>query len=495
MSKATWFLLVTLSLSYSFNSFSQEPVQPNRVEFKAMASDSHFEVYPLPDSTLFLYAHNYSGLSLKETFTFSRFDQKLNTIWSGEIPIDDNYSFQHIYADRNYVYMLFLTYKPWELVLLKINSLNASYTESTYDLRDYGLAADLKIDKFKVLDNNVFFAAYDLRHLIVLNLDLQTDQIKTIPALYDQLDALAAFNMDTATQRAEFILSESNGRLGRMQVKRFTPAGDLRSINIVQSKINRSLITGQLSPGDSSQKTLVGTYSLRDMRYAQGLFTSRLFDNQSDIYYYDFKSFRHFFDYMRKGRRERIYRRAARFKARVKEFRLRYRILLHDIIYYEKGMLLVAEAYYPQYSGASTYSYGLGPAARVFDGYRYTHTIACAFDKEGKLLWDNSFTLKDALQESLVENTQLARSGDKIIMAYSDEKFIRYKIIQQDSVSENNTRVAVQTYYPTEKVTEAEKTGLLSWYGNVFISFGYQRVRPAGSSARNVFYLNKIMFK
>ncbi|QMU29592.1 hypothetical protein [Adhaeribacter radiodurans] len=495
MSKATWFLLFTFWIFQSYIAYSQEPVQPNRVEFEATTSDSHFEVYPLQDSTLFVYAHDYSDLSTKETFTFSKFDQELNKIWSGQIPIQEDYRLQHIFADHNFIYILFLTYKPWEFVLLRINSFNAAYSEVTYDLRDYDLPADLRIESFKVLNNNAYLIAYDLRHLIVLNLDLQTDQIKTIPALYDKADALATFNADTATQRAEFVLSESNGRIGRLQVKRFDEIGNLRSIKILQSKLNRSLITSQLSPGDSSQKIMVGTYSLRDMRYAQGLFTSQLFNEQSDIIYYDFKSFRHFFDYMRKGRRERLYRKAARFKAKDKDFRLRYRILLHDIIYYEKGMLLVAEAYYPQYSSSSTYNYGLAPLARVFDGYRYTHTIACAFDKEGKLIWDNSFTLRDALQENLIENTQLIRTGDKIIMAYSDEKNIRYKIIQQDSVTKDNSKVAVLANEPNEKVTEAERTGLLSWYNNVFIAYGYQRVRPPGGPARNVFYLNKVVFE
>ena len=500
MFKTTRFLLFVFSFVSHFASYSQEEggpgiSQPARLEFEATTSDSYYEVYPLQDSALFVYAHNYAGFSSKESFTFSKYDDQLNPIWSGTLPLKDDYTLQQVYADRNYIYLLFLTYRPWEFVLYKVNSFNAAYTEQTYDLRDYDLPADLKIDSFKALGNQIFITAYDLRHLIVMHLDFRTDQIKTLPALYDRPDALAAFNMDTATQRAEFILSESNGRVGRMQVKRFTPTGDLRSIKIVQSKLNRSLITGQLSPGDSIRKTLVGTYSLRDIRYAQGIFTSQLFDDQSEIYYYDFKSLHHFFDYMRKGRRERLYRKAARFKAKDKEFRLRYRILLHDIVYYDQGMLLVAEAYYPQYTSSNSYNYGLGPSTRIFDGYRYTHTIVCAFDKSGKLLWDNSFTLKDAMQDNLVENTQLARDGDKLIMAYSDEKVIRYKIIQQDSVSDNNLKVAVRPTHENEKVVEAEKTGLLQWYGNVFIAYGYQRVRPSHSPARQIFYLNKVVFE
>ena len=126
MSKATWVFLVTLSFLLSFNSFGQKPAQSNRVEFEATVSDSHFEVYPLPDSTLFVYAHNYSGLNPKETFTFTRYDQNLKAIWSGEIPLNDDYSLQHIYGDHNYIYVLFLTYKPWEFVLLKINNFNAA---------------------------------------------------------------------------------------------------------------------------------------------------------------------------------------------------------------------------------------------------------------------------------------------------------------------------------------------------------------------------------
>ncbi len=113
MLKATWFLLVTISFLYPNNAFSQEPVQAKRVEFEATTSDSHFEVFPLLDSTLFVYAHSYSGLISKETFTFSKFDHDLNSIWSGEIPLKDDYALQHIYADRHYIYILFLTYKPW----------------------------------------------------------------------------------------------------------------------------------------------------------------------------------------------------------------------------------------------------------------------------------------------------------------------------------------------------------------------------------------------
>src|SRR5215210_3123313 len=106
MLQARWFLLVVFLIFQSSIAYSQEPVQPNRVEFEATISDSHFQVFPLEDSTLFVYAHDYSGLSAKEKFVFSRFDQNLNKIWGGEIPIQDDYSLQHIYADHNYIYLL-----------------------------------------------------------------------------------------------------------------------------------------------------------------------------------------------------------------------------------------------------------------------------------------------------------------------------------------------------------------------------------------------------
>ncbi len=88
------FYFVSLLSAYSQEEGAQGISQPARVEFEATTADSYYEVYPLQDSALFMYAHNYAGFNTKEAFTFSKYDEQLNPIWSGTLPLKDDYTLQ-----------------------------------------------------------------------------------------------------------------------------------------------------------------------------------------------------------------------------------------------------------------------------------------------------------------------------------------------------------------------------------------------------------------
>ena len=50
------------------------------------------------------------------------------------------------------------------------------------------------------------------------------------------------------------------------------------------------------------------------------------------------------------------------------------------------------------------------------------------------------------------------------------------------------------TYNESDNIQLTEEPGIIRWYDNHFVAFGFQRVKPAGTEARSVFYLNKISF-
>ena len=74
-----------------------------------------------------------------------------------------------------------------------------------------------------------------------------------------------------------------------------------------------------------------------------------------------------------------------------------YLIKCHNIIKKGDNYILAGEAFYPTYRSEQRSFYLRGQIStswvQVFDGYQYTHAVIIGFDKEGKLIWDNTFKM------------------------------------------------------------------------------------------------------
>lgn len=495
--------LVWLVLGLCRSTTAQQIRQDARAEIEAKTFSDHYQVIPFPDSTLIVYKSPYYEF-FKPKHSFKRFDHNLKQLWEITIELEDYLELHQIYPADKYLYILYLDRNPMRFHLLKLDTRTSEHTLTRYNLRDFDLDSDTRLDEFKVLGDKVFITAHNNRNFLVLHLDLQAKEIRPIPALYDQLSALADFHLDTLANRAEFILAESNGPRGRLQAKRFSLDGQLYSTNFIQSDFKKNLITARFTPGDSVSKRLIGAFSVRDLRFAQGLFTAPLTGDRDSIVYYDFIELKHFFDFLSKRGQRRLQQRAERYKQKNKELRLSYRIMLHDLQVYRDTVYLFAEAYtlthntnqVNRYLTRSAYPYLNGvflpnqtpPEAQT----RYSHSLVVAFDRNGKLLWDNAYVLEDAVTNQLAQLTQPAFAGDKVVLAYAYKKDIRYKVIHRDQPSDNELSVPVTTFSPTEKVTSTEDADLQHWYGRHYVAFGFQNIREPGSPSREVFYLNKV---
>jgi hypothetical protein len=503
--KATRLILVLawLALGLPRGTAAQELLQEARTEIEAKTFSDNYKVIPFPDSSLIVYKSPYYEY-FKPKHSFKRFDQNLKQLWEITIELEDYLELHQFYAADKFLYILYLDRNPMRFHLLKLDTRTSEHTLTRYNLKDFDLDSDTRLDEFKVLGDKVFITAHNNRNFLVLHLDLQAKEIRPIPALYDQLSALADFHLDTLANRAEFILAESNGPRGRLQAKRFSLDGALYSTNFIQPDFRKNLITARFTPGDSLSKRLIGAFSTRDLRFAQGFFTAPLTAGRDSIVYYDFLELKHFFDFMSKRAQRRLQQRAERYKQKNKELRLNYRIMLHDLQVYRDTVYLFAEAYslthntsqINRYLTRSAYPYlnsiflpnQTPPEAQT----RYSHSLVMAFDRHGKLLWDNAYVLEDAVTNKLAQLTQPAFAGDKVFLAYAYKKDIRYKVIHRDRASDNELSVPVSTYSPKEKVTSTDEADLQFWYGRHYIAFGFQHIREPGNPAREVFYLNKV---
>jgi hypothetical protein len=294
----------------------------------------------------------------------------------------------------------------------------------------------------------------------------------------------------------------------------------------VQTESERSLLTAQLSPPeDTTARLLAGTYGLRDMRYAQGLFATDLTPRAATaatgrpaLRFYDFKRFRHFFDYLNPTREAKLRDRSARREAReASPLQWHFHLLLHELLRQpDGGYTLMAEVYTQQYNYSNTSTWRGGAASsytpmmrpyQMYNGYstspnsagfRTSHVVVCGFDKRGNLLWDNTFVVGPGLIRSDLEEAvqPLVLANGNLVLAYLLDNEVHYKRIRQGEPSPNDTKVELLTSASsnTEKVLDVQQPELLPWGDNKFIASGFQRIKVDRGAERQVFFLQALHF-
>ncbi|MDB5235264.1 MAG: hypothetical protein JWR44_2257 [Hymenobacter sp.] len=497
------------------------PRQTARTELYLEQSDSEVHVQALPaDSTVVLLLGRNRPLSSKTTFSFQQYDQNLHLRQDSPLEVPDEFDFTRMCAEGSTVYALFTSRStPGRLLAVAYNGQLGRVRTQQYETR-----LSREIVELKALDGRLFATVLlnDQLHVTALLLDVATGQMQYLSSIYEPLPTQLTFVADAATRRAEYVLSQTNGRKSRLLLKQLTDRGQLVSSEFVQAESERSLITAQLTPPqDTTARLLMGTYSLRDPSYAQGLFATSLLPDvgtgtKPALRFYDFLHLKHFFDYLKPSRQARLRLRTERRLARSSPpLRWHYRLLLHELVpQADGGYVLVAEVYIPHYRYNSYGSY-TGPynnlgnqfgyaspyaSSRVFDGYQTTHALVCGFDRGGNLIWDNTFVVNNLRRFNLEEAVRLQPLPDgRLVLAYLDEDKLRYKVINRAESSANDFQVPLKTNTAategsTERATDTFQADLLPWFGSRFVATGYQRVRVEHGKDREVFFMNTVVF-
>ncbi|MBX0290904.1 hypothetical protein K3G63_10665 [Hymenobacter sp. HSC-4F20] len=494
-----------------------QPSQPYRLELPLESYSSDVLVQPLQeDSSVVLLIEKDPVLSSKTEYTFQKLNYKLQPGQTVPVPVPRGYTFREICAEGTDVYALFQGNAPGVLWVAAFDSRTGELGTGEFKTK-----RTQEVHDMKALDGNLFVTVEADMHLTILLLDLKKATFRFLPSVYEPLPATFTFLADSVTKRAELILSETNGFKSRLQLKQLSDSGQLLHSEFVQAGSERGLLEAQLSPGDSAARLLAGTYTLRDSRYSQGLFAADLnagvtaTGQRRSLRYYDFLNLKHFFDFMKPARLARMRQRSERLRATDRQYRHRYRLLMHDMLPIREGYVLVAEVYYPRFNNSTSnnlgglYNYGYGtlsPLARYYnsnhlrrsEGYRTTHALICGFDRRGNLLWDNSFLMKEVEQTLLQESVRVRPlpDGRRLAMAYLKEDDLFYKIIDEATPTPNDWQVKIQTTNnsTTEKTTSTQQEELIPWYGSRFLAAGYQHISPVKGSNRDVYFLNVVEF-
>ncbi|HEX5171767.1 MAG TPA: hypothetical protein VFW11_21460, partial [Cyclobacteriaceae bacterium] len=273
---------------------------------------------------------------------------------------------------------------------------------------------------------------------------------------------------------------------------------------------NKSLIFGRSIKTMNNMQIVAGVYGNRLGEYSRGLFIATIDPNNiQQLRYYNYGDLKNFFNYMKAKRTNRIKERIERRKIKGKKIKFNYRFLVHELVQYNDQYLLLGEAFYPQYKSISSSSGFFIPSSigssvvrgnQIFEGYRYTHAVIIGFNKDGKLIWDNSFEINDIKTFTLEQYVKLEVKPEKIVLLYLYDNEIRTKIIQGDKVLEGKSVDPIKTLHENDIIAKDNKETrkLDYWYNNYFYAYGVQNIiSPSqnNSARRRVFFVNKVSYR
>jgi hypothetical protein len=508
------------------------PRQAARTELLLDPDTDEVQVQALPADTAVVLLIRHEGPGMRTPrYVFQHYGANLHLRRETPVEIPEEFELQRLCAEPGVVYALFRSpAKTGRLLAVAYDAREGQVRVQGFDTKLCREVVALKAMAGRLLVN---VTLSDQQHQTVLLLDVANGNFQFLPSLYEPLDTELTSVADRPAGHAEFVLSQSNGRKQRLQLKRLSAEhGQLLSSEFVQTESERSLLTAQLSPPeDTTTRLLAGTYGLRDLHSVQGLFATDLTSrsataasNRPALRFYDFKRFRHFFDYLKPTKEARLRDRTARREAReVSPVRWHYRLLLHELLRQpDGGYTLVGEVYTPQYNYSSygglalnpysitgrnsygAYNSGYNPYAnygtsnRSFVGFRTTQAVVCGFDKRGNLLWDNTFVVGPGLVRTVLEEAvqPLALSDGRLVLAYLLDNELHYKCITQSEPAPNDTKVELLTSATNqpEKVLEVRHPELMPWGDNKFVASGFQRIKVERGPERQVFFLQVLHF-
>lgn len=479
-------------------------IQTSRFEIPLRSEDDEFEIVHAGIGGLYLTRRTTHGAN--NFIQLIKLDTALQHTWSGFLPIDMLYKVvgKRRHSDQLYILSRSINPKNNDLVLYVVNEHTGNYT--THRIRSFIPFAP---SEFQVTEKCVLVGGQFNNVPVVVHYDLASKKSKVLPAMFNEAGELNQIKINEDGSFDVLISARNLQRQITILIKSYDAEGNLLINNPLGAGANYHLLFGRSIKTNSELQIVAGVFGNRNREYSKGMFIATIDPSgHQNIRYFHYGDLKNFFKYMKAKREQRVKSRIERKKIKGKRARFMYRFLVHELILHNDQYILLGEAFYPKYRSVSRSSYGFFSSfdqgqsirdGRIFDGYFYTHAVVMAFNKNGDLLWDNSFEINDVKTFTLEQFVKLHVLDDRIALAYQFQNQILTKIIKDDQVLEGKTSDPIATFGKNEfvKKSSSDNEKLEYWYDDYLFASGSHEVvnKTTSTRSRKVFYINKLTFE
>lgn len=496
-------LIRWLFLSFLSVNTHAQIIQSARYEIPLYRDVSNYEIIPAEENGLFvlrrIFVHDTDQLEL------TCLDTAFQYQWQGYLPLNKGSLLISKRAAYRKLYILQRNQKfsRDDLSLITITQDSGKYIQ--YLIQNYIPITPIE---FQILPEGVLIGGYYNNVPVVIHYSFITRKSRILPGLLNESGELTQIKVYPDGSFDVLICAKNFKGIQTVWIKSYDPSGDLTSNYALRPEENKNLLFAQSLKIDNDMQVIAGVYGARQSEYSRGLFIASIDPSgMQQMRYYNFADLENFFKYMKANRELRVKARIERRKIKGKRIRFSYRFLVHQIVPYQGTYVMLGEAFYPKYTTIDQNRYGFFDASsrsfasaydgRIFDGYRYTHAVVIGFDKNGTVIWDNSFEINDVKTYTLEQFVKLETLPDKISLLYVYDNELRSKIIKGSEVIEGKTAEPIKTKLKNEVVKKegADNTKLEYWYKGYFYAYGVQEIAHADYGKRWVFFINKVSYQ
>ena len=483
-----------------------------RLEFEAALNSDIYELVPLGSQgfLVFFETRDVAGEGSKN-WLFIFYNPSFTEVWKANIPVITDASYQNYIQNDSLLYLFFLNsdkVKPgtdnFQLLTLDLAKGLSYETKGN-------LPAESIFVKFCIAGTKVFLGL-NLKNeqAAIYSIDLKSGPISEFRITYPDQNIIEDIVYDPFHDQ---VITTVSNFIERRQNKIFmlvlsVDSGFIYDMEVSPVLAGKYLNTAKINIPDSAQLFLLGTYGSIASKMpsideyfgieSAGIYATRIYEKkQAFMNYYNFMEFHN----LKSGVSARDYYRLQKKKEReTPEYSMNYELLTHDPELHDSTLVLMLEAFYPEFRTVSDISYDywgrpITHTYTVFEGYRFFNSILAGFSYNGELVWDNSLEINVSTINRLDKKVAYFFDGEPAILFYNDGSKISYRICLKNAELEPFTKLNLETSEFGDKITSTGQNWLIHWYDYYFLAYGYHTIRNnllADKNERTVFYINKI---
>ncbi len=501
--------------------------QAERFELIQKGSDDYFTVISLEEEGIALVREKNKYEGNRKLWEIIVLDTSLKEQSKVDIEINQRYNLVGYEIARNYLYLL---YRTGETTRNSLELVEISTAEGRETARhEISPELDFKISHFNKVGPNIILGGYVTNEPTILLYEPENNSIKVLPGFFQKDNELVDLRVNENSTFNVVLIDRSQRSERKLVFKTFDAMGNLLLEDIVDVDEDYALQNSLSTTLKREELMLLGTWGDRQGKQSMGFFSLAVDPfSQQKIKYFHFGEMDHFVDYLNPKRADKIKESTRDAIANGRKPSFSTYVMPFRIEETSEGFIVLAEVYNPTNSMNSYYNspygrpyygnpyyynpfwpgyfpgmrmyrpYGYGDPMRNNENFKYSESVAVAFDAQGKIIWDHSLVLEETKRPVLEQVSDFYSDDEGLHFLYKKESELRIKSISLEEGTAVETTETIKLLEPTEDIRSEKEfeDGVRFWYGNAFYVWGYHSVRNPENRenrVRDVFYINKVV--
>lgn len=493
-----------------------------RIEVPSDLDVESYHVEPLDkEGVLIFYESNELNKEKKRKWYFGFFDTKLEQQWLKFVGLENKMQFVNSIFVNNKVHLLFRNIGRgrnengfYEIISLDIASQKFEEISGTFP-------AKAEIVGFEVIGNMACMGINLKKNetdLLFVNLGTgEINPIKLAESYESYIETIYANKLDKNFYIA--LKVKRDNRYIEDFIHILTPKG--KSLDVIELKTDNNikvLRKFQFVEMDIKQIAVFGIYDIQTGRIpdfsnledednpkSAGLFFFKLQNyNITEIKFLDFMKLDNIHGSISQRKITKVKTADGNLEGSASEkiTNAFFNINKPQINYDGDKFIFSAEIYKPHYQTETRmdYDYYGRPypyTYSVFAGYQFFDVIVVSLTKDGNLIWNNDFIIRDLKSYSLQRHTVIFKNENFVTAAYVNDGKVHSKTFE-GKLDIDSDETSIATNFNKDRVVEDENNHIVKWFDNYFLIYGYQKINNRSLTKQNertIFFINKIAYK